>query len=411
MSTSHWCGVLLSAFAWCACCAPALAQEPEAETRAELLARLREEKAQTLGPYEPTRIEKTLLYIEQHRIVERLTIADGWYPRIGGLTTGSGFAAGAGYRKHLVDERWFLNVSGALSTKAYKALDAQVMYPRVWHNRIEIWNNVRWRDFPQEDFFGTGSDSDLTSRTSYGIESLDVNTRGIVHVLPWLRFGGEVGRFDPEVGPGSDPLIPSIEQVFNDDNAPGLATQPTFMYKNVLVEVDYRDQPGNARSGGLWRATYGAWNDGSLDQYDFGRFDAEMAHFFPIFDKKRVFAVRLGLSYVNNAPGSRVPFYFLPYIGGSDSVRGFREFRFRDENVLFMNAEYRWEAFAGLDMALFFDAGEVRENWEQIDLQDLKTSYGIGFRFNTYQSVFMRFDIAAGGREGTRFFFKFGPAF
>jgi hypothetical protein len=76
-----------------------------------------------------------------------------------------------------------------------------------------------------------------------------------------------------------------------------------------------------------------------------------------------------------------------------------------------MNAEYRWEAFAGLDMALFFDAGEVRPDWEQIDLQELKTSYGVGFRFNTFRSVFMRLDIGAGGGEGTQIFFKFGPAF
>jgi outer membrane protein assembly factor BamA len=216
--------------------------------------------------------------------------------------------------------------------------------------------------------------------------------------------------YDPTIGPGTDPRMPSTDVLFTDAGAPGLTAQPSFKYNTFFVEVDYRDQPGNARSGGLWRARYGAWDDRDLQQFDFGRFDAEVAHFFPIFDKKRVFALRGGLSYVNNDPGNRVPFYVLPYIGGSDTVRSFREFRFRDENAIFFNAEYRWEAFAGLDMALFFDAGEVRPDWEQIDLQDLKTSYGIGFRFNTYKSVFMRLDIGTGG-EGTQIFFKFGPAF
>jgi outer membrane protein assembly factor BamA len=205
--------------------------------------------------------------------------------------------------------------------------------------------------------------------------------------------------------------MPSTELVFGDIDAPGLLEQPTFLYKNMFVELDYRDQPGNARSGGLWRATYGAWNDRNLNQFDFGRFDGEAAHFIPIFDKKRVFAVRAVVSYVNNDPGNRVPFYFLPYIGGSESVRSYREFRYRDENAFFFNIEYRWEAFSGLDMAIFYDKGEVAEDWQDIDFRELKTAYGVGFRFNTFKSVFLRLDIGTGGGEGTRIFFKFGPAF
>ena len=390
---------------------PISAQDREPATRAELLATMREQKARVLQPYRPKGIERALLYIEEHRLIERLTIADGWYPRIGGLTTGGGFAGGAGYRRHLFDDQVFVNASAAISTKAYKQLMAHASYPNLWRGRLELGGNVHWNDFPQEDFFGIGNDSAESRRTNYALESTAVG--GYVALKPrrWLRFGAEVGHFSPTLGPGSDARFPSTELVFTDAEAPGLFDQPAFVYKNLFVAVDYRDQIGNPRSGGLWRVRYGAWNDHTLEQYDFGRVDLEAAHFFPIFDKKRVFALRVGASFVNNDPGNRVPFYFLPYIGGSDTIRGFKEFRFRDENVIFMNAEYRWEAFAGLDMALFFDMGEARPNWEQIDFQDAKTSYGVGFRFNTFKSVFMRLDIGAGGGEGTQIFFKFGPAF
>jgi outer membrane protein assembly factor BamA len=381
------------------------------ETRAELLAEMREQKARSLQPYKPKGAEKVLLYVEENRIIERLTVADGFYPRIGGLTTGGGFAGGVGYRKHLLDEKLFMNVSGALSTKAYKAFDAQLRLPLLWRDRVELWTNFGYRDFPQEDFYGLGNASSRSNRTNYAIESTDISARGVLNILSWLRVGSDIGRLKPEIGPGTDPRFPSVQGIFSDAEAPGLTAQPTFLHHTQFIEVDYRDQPGNARSGALWRARFGTWKDQTLHQFDFHRFDGETAHFFPIFDKKRVFAVHVALSYVNNETGNRVPFYFLPYIGGSDTVRGFREFRFRDENIIFMNAEYRWEAFSGLDMALFFDAGEVRENWQDIDLQDLKTSYGAGFRFNTYKSVFLRFDVAAGGREGTRMFLKFGPAF
>ena len=389
----------------------AQAQDPDAATRAELLAKMREQKAKALQPYEPKGIEKALLYIEDKRIIERLTIADGWYPRIGGLTTGGGFAGGVGYRKHLFDDELFVNTSVAISTKAYKEVVAQVSYPALWQDRVEIGSNFRWRDFPQEDFFGIGADSRIDTRTNYAIETTDINGRIALRPLRWVRVGAEVGLLDPTIGTGTDPLVPSTDLVFSDVQAPGLLDQPTFLYKNLFVEIDYRDQPGNARSGGLWRVIYGAWNDRNLNEFDFGRFDAEAAHFIPIFDKKRVFVLRAVVSYVNNDPGNRVPFYFLPYIGGSESVRSFREFRFRDENAFFFNIEYRWEAFSGLDMALFYDKGKVAEDWEDIDFTGLRTAYGVGFRFNTYKSVFLRLDIASGGGEGTRMFFKFGPAF
>jgi hypothetical protein len=390
---------------------PAASQDIEAKTRAELLAQLREQKAKELRPYEPSGIEKTLLYIEEHRIVERLTIADGWYPRIGGLTTGSGFAGGVGYRKHLFDDELFVNVSGALSMKAYKELEADASYPRLWNDRLEVGGTVRWRDFPQEDFFGLGPASRFDTRTNYAFESTDISGRAVLKPLPWFHVGGQIGVFSPTIGPGTDPRMPSTELVFTDAEAPGLLEQPTFLYKNLLVEADYRDQPGNPRSGGLWRMVYGVWSDRDLNRFDFGRFDFEGAHFIPIFDKKRVFALRTGISFVNNDPGHRVPFYFLPYIGGSDTIRSYREFRYRDENAFFFNVEYRWEAFAGLDMALFYDGGKVAPNWESINFKDLKSAYGIGFRFNTYKNVFLRLDIATGGGEGTRTFFKFGGVF
>jgi hypothetical protein len=402
---------LLCGLVWCMLTVSATAQDIEAETRAELLAKLREQKAKALQPYEPKGIEKALLYIEDNRILERLTIADGWYPRIGGLTTGGGFAGGAGYRKHLLDDELFVNTSVAISTKAYKEFLADAIFPQLWNDRIEIGARFAWRDFPQEDFFGIGADSQLATRTNYAFESTDIYGRVAFKPLPWFRVGTDVGLLSPTIGPGTDSRMPSTELVFGDAEAPGLLEQPTFLYKNLFVEFDYRDQPGNARSGGLWRASYGAWNDRELNQFDFGRFDAEAAHFIPIFDKKRVFALRAVVSYVNNDPDNRVPFYFLPYIGGSESVRSYREFRYRDENAFFFNIEYRWEAFSGLDMAIFYDKGEVAEDWQDIDFRELKTAYGVGFRFNTFKSVFLRLDIGTGGGEGTRIFFKFGPAF
>jgi outer membrane protein assembly factor BamA len=387
--------------------APSLAQG----TRTEQLEQRRAERARELQPYKPGKIEATLTYLEQSRLIERWTSGyDGWYPRVGSVTRGGGFAGGAGYRQHF-GRHVRTDVSGAASIRNYRALDLDVALPYLAERRLEVGARAQYRFFPEQDYYGMGPESIRGDRVSYLQEHTDVSARAALHPLPWLETGIEVGWLSLDIGSGRDPRFPSIEQRFSEQaGAPGLAAQPDFLRRRMWVGVDYRDQPGNARSGGLYTASWGDFSDRDTGRYSFGRFDAEVRQYFPIFDKKRLIAVRALFIYTNNQPGGAVPFYMLPTLGGSNSLRAYRNFRFHDENALLLNAEYRWEAFSGMDMALFFDAGEVRHSWRHIDLKDLNTSYGIGFRFNTYKSVFLRADVGFGG-EGTRYFVAFGPIF
>ena len=72
--------------------------------------------------------------------------------------------------------------------------------------------------------------------------------------------------------------------------------------------------------------------------------------------------------------------------------------------------EYRFEAFIGLDVALFGDFGQVGSEWGDFRSEEFECSYGGGLRFNTAYSVFMRLDVGH-GREGTRFYWKFKNVF
>ena len=103
---------------------------------------------------------------------------------------------------------------------------------------------------------------------------------------------------------------------------------------------------------------------------------------------------------MSRADGSTVPFYYILPLGGTDSIRGFTDFRFRDLNAVLFNAEYRWEAFSGMDMALFYDVGSVARRWSDLGSDGWKRSWGIGLRFNTYRSIFMRTELAFGSGEG-----------
>lgn len=160
--------------------------------------------------------------VEDSRIMDRLSPENGPYPRFGDLTTGSGFSVGPGYRRHMLDDRIFIDISGVISVKNYRAADVKARWLRAWDKRVELWTNFRYNDFPEEDFFGLGLESRREARTSYSLTSTDVNTVGAVRLGP-LRTGAEIGYFNPRIGRGEDRHLPSIEELFGDADAPGVA--------------------------------------------------------------------------------------------------------------------------------------------------------------------------------------------
>ena len=120
--------------------------------------------------------------------------------------------------------------------------------------------------------------------------------------------------------------------------------------------------------------------------------------------------MRVRTSHSTADAGQEVPFYFLETIGGAASLRGFREYRFRDARSLLVNLEYRWEVWTYLDFAVFSDAGKVFSERDDFDFRDLEASYGFGMRIHTPANTVFRIDLARSS-EGFKLHFGGGPTF
>ena len=117
-------------------------------------------------PERPGTIKRLRTWADDVKLMGRLNgDVDGWYPRIGGVTRGSGFAFGPGFRTPLFDDALFLDVSGAISFKGYSALDTRLRWLQLLDKRIALWTDLRFEDFPEEDFFGIGMASPENART------------------------------------------------------------------------------------------------------------------------------------------------------------------------------------------------------------------------------------------------------
>lgn len=390
---------------------PAAAQE----TREAELEKQRAERAQSLETYKPGKLEKWMLWFEDVDPINKIAPHDGFYLQYGfrWKPVGGGVGVGGGWRHDLFNRNARVILGGGISTRNYQMLMADFSLPYLASNKVELGTSVVYRHNPQEDYWGLGQDSLADNRVSFKVDYTNFEGRAIVRPLHWLEAGTRFGWLDGTIGRGTDGRFPSIEETFTDATAPGLAEQPAYSYFEFFSAVDTRDQDDNARDGGFYSLSWREYSDLDFDRYNFRAVDAVAQQFFPIFDKKRVFAVqaRLQSAAVEEDAGQQVPFYFKPTMGGSTSHRGFNDYRFRDDAVAYLNVEYRWEAFSGMDMALFSDWGTVAPNIGRLKLDDIKNAYGIGFRFNTYKTVLFRVDIGFGGGEGVKYFFKFSKAF
>src|SRR6185312_6273557 len=108
--------------------------------------------------------------------------------------------------------------------------------------------------------------------------------------------------------------------------APGLFSALNYLRTSAFLNVDYR-RPKNARRGGWYRLEASHYGEDS-DTFTFNRFDVDLRQFASVLAERRVIAVRLYLSTSDTEPGARMPFYLMPTLGGHDSLRGFRDYRF-----------------------------------------------------------------------------------
>ena len=379
------------------------------ETRADTLRQAREEKQQSVAPYDPNMLENVLKTIERGGVP--LITRDGIYLKLGSLTTGSGFAYGAGYRSHrLFDGVATIDVWGGWSMTGYWAGEGRLRFPELASGFIDLEAYGRRHDYPREDYFGLGPLSLRRNHSDYAIQQTTIGARVAVRPAPIVLIGGGLEHIDSGVSDGADPALPSIGEIFDEQSAPGMTQQPDYLRSIVFVDIDWR-RPLNARNGGWYRAELSRYDDRQGLGYSFDRLDVDLRQFVSFLAERRVLVGRVVASTSNVEPEQQVPFYLMHTLGGKDTLRGFHEYRFRGPHGLLLQGEYRFEIWSGLDAALFYDTGKVALRRSQLNFKNLESDYGFGFRFNTDRGIVARVDAAFGSRDGKHLWIVFGGTF
>ena len=163
------------------------------------------------------------------------------------------------------------------------------------------------------------------------------------------------------------------------------------------------------RRGGFYGVTAHDYTDTEA-RFGFRRVDYEAIQHIPILRESWVISLRGLASTTWQKDGQQIPFFALPSLGGGSNLRGFQSWRYRDQNSLLLQAEWRVMVNRFLDTAFFYDAGKVVARKEDLDFNGLRNDYGFGARFHTPFATALRIDIAH-SREGTRLVFATSSAF
>lgn len=138
---------------------------------------------------------------------------------------------------------------------------------------------------------------------------------------------------------------------------------------------------------------------------DFTKYEADLSKYMQVGSNGQTLALRVSTGLINGD----APLQELFYVGGSETVRGYRYGEFIGEKSLMVNGEYRFPVMKAIHGVVFVDTGNAWERSSSMSLGDMHTGYGLGVRLDTPIGV-IRIDYGIGD-EGGRTYFSLGQSF
>lgn len=172
----------------------------------------------------------------------------------------------------------------------------------------------------------------------------------------------------------------------------------------TLMRVfDSRDNVFNPTEGARYSLS-AEFAGGSLGgDFDFNKYTAEGRQYHKV-GRDHVIATRLTAGYADGSMPENGKFS----VGGSDTLRGYKDDQFEGDKMLAATAEYRFPVVSKVQGVVFTD---IANAWEggSYKLDDLNYSVGVGLRLTTPIGP-VRIDYAK-GEQGGRAHFSFGGQF
>lgn len=374
------------------------------DTRTALIAARQAAKAAAMAPPVLSRSEQVTDWIQQHLLTER---PHGVIPYFDSVYGGGGITVGAGYRRSFADHSLWI-VRGLYSIKQYKLIEFDVVSSVHPKQRVTFGATVGWRDATRVGYYGLGMDTQQSDRADFRFQQTYAQVTGMWRPSSWFRASATGGFEDYTL---KDPTgdRQAVSAVHTEATAPGLGASPSFLRTDLRLGLDTRTTPGYTRVGSY----LGAGLVSHIDPdhvYSFNVVDLEGVQHIPLLRETWVVSLR-GRVQTTVDDDDLVPYFLMPSLGSSSTLRAYNSRRFRDRHSVLASAEWRWiPNRLGMDVALFFDAGKVTSRRADLSFSDLEHNAGIGLRLHGPSLTVIRIELARGS-EGWNAVFSSSAAF
>lgn len=176
---------------------------------------------------------------------------------------------------------------------------------------------------------------------------------------------------------------------------------------SILTIWDSRDNIFSPSKGSFYQLSVTFFRSALGSDYHFDRLNLDLRTYFR-FLTSHVLAIQ---GYLNSTSGD-VPFQLLSLLGGPLLMRGYYLGRFRDNNAIVFQMEYRMPLWKRIGIVGFTSVGDVSDKIGRFSLTNFKATFGAGLRFalKPEEKLNFRFDIGF-SRESVGVYFTLTEAF
>ncbi|HVJ19207.1 MAG TPA: BamA/TamA family outer membrane protein [Polyangiaceae bacterium] len=272
----------------------------------------------------------------------------------------------------------------ALVTTRHQAI-IECLPELYWDNENNyLAARLEYQRYP-DSFWGVGDDTPEDAEERYLRERLRLR------ITPRRRitgpfYAGLNSDFMLQKGTYSDTGIFATEDVPGENGGFTSGIGPAASY-------DTRDNTVSSRAGTLLQAAWVGFSEIIGSRYDFWKLQTEARQFIPVGRESA-----LGFRYYGEFQNGDVPFYHMAMLGGDELLRGYFLGRYRDHQMIALDAEYRFPLFWRFGAVAFAGVAEVAAAPKDFDFDPLRWAVGGGLRYalSKEERLNLRLDAGVG---------------
>jgi hypothetical protein len=249
-----------------------------------------------------------------------------------------------------------------------------------------FYGDMDYSKFP-ELFYGIGNNSSADSAERYSFNRYKLSSKNLKRIGNKF-FGGVQYNLQ---------YLYNIEKehakMMTLDHIPG--SNGFFVHGLGSVFVfDSRNNILNSSKGAYIELAYSISSKFLGSGYDYHNLILDVRKYVTLHQRV-IFAVN-GYSNFNFG---ELPYRVMPVLGGARFMRGYYSGRFRDNNMMVLNAEFRFDLFWRIGIAVFSGVGRVSHTLKEFGEGNWKYDVGGGIRFkiNRKENVNVRLDYGYTG--------------